>query len=119
VTRPDRDVLLCRDCCCGSATKHPATDHSGQEQALLTSGGVTGHGERVRVRVVDCLGQCDRSNVVLVRDFTRGRRPVDTWLGDVHDDDLTWQVSGWAERGGELPEDLAAHRFAPVVPGRG
>lgn len=119
MTRPDRDVMLCRDCCCGDPGKHPTTDHRAQQEALLACAGTTRSGERVRVRVVDCLGQCDRSNVVLVRDFTRGRRPVDTWLGDVHDDDLTWRVAGWAERGGELPEDLAAHRFAPFVPGRG
>lgn len=115
MTRPDRDVMLCRDCCCGTTAKHPDTDHRGQEEALRTCGGLTGAGERVRVRVVDCLGQCDRSNVVLVRDFTVGRRPRDTWLGGVHGVETTWQVAAWAERGGELPEDLVGHRFTPFV----
>lgn len=116
MTRPDRDVMLCRDCCCGDTGKHPSTDHRAQQEVLQACAGPTADGERVRVRVVDCLGQCDRSNVVLVRDFTRGRRPVDTWLGDLHDAATTDRVAGWIGSGGVLPGDLAGHRFDPFVP---
>ena len=106
MTRPDRDVMVCRDCCCGSAAKHPDTDHD-RQRAVLESGA----GDGVRVRVVECLDECDRSNVVLVRDFTLGRRPVDTWLGDVHGDAATRAVVAWAATGGPVPASLAGHVF--------
>ena len=113
MTRPDRDVLLCRDCCCGTS-KHPRTDHDGQRGALLAVDGVAG----VRVRVVDCLDQCDRSNVVLVRDFTGGRRPSDTWLGGVLAASTTERVGDWVPEGGPLPRELEPHRFATDTRGR-
>lgn len=119
MTRPDRDVMLCRDCCCGT-DKHPRTDHDGQRDALLALdgvGAVDGKGG-VRVRVVECLDQCDRSNVVLVRDFTGGRRPVDTWLGGVLDPGATERVVGWVGEGGELPRELEPHRFGQNRRGR-
>lgn len=106
MTRPDRDVLVCRDCCCGSPTKHPDADHDSQRQALVDAAG-----DGVRVRVVDCLDECDRSNVVMVRDFTVGRRPRDTWLGDVLTPRATDAVITWARTGGPVPDDLAAHVF--------
>lgn len=102
MSRPDRDVLVCRDCCCGSGDKHPGVDHDALRDALLA-----GADDRVRVRVVDCLDECDRSNVVLVRDFTTGRRPTDTWLGGVLDDASAQAVVRWAAEGGALPDRLA------------
>ncbi len=113
MTRPDRDVLLCRDCCCGSGSKHPRTDHGAQREALLACSGVDG----VRVRVVDCLSHCDRSNVVLVRDFTAGRRPHDTWLGGVLDATATEQVVAWVTAGDTLPAELSSHCFRQVARG--
>lgn len=112
---PDRDVMLCRDCCCGSRSKHPSTDHAVQREALLAVSDT----DRVRVRVVDCLDQCERSNVVLVRDFTAGRRPQDTWLGGVLEPDVTDQVVEWVQVGGALPEGLEPHRFGRAPRGRG
>lgn len=106
MTRPDRDLLLCRDCCCGSATKHPATDHDAQRERLEAEAP-----PGVRVRVVDCLDECDRSNVVLVRDFTVGRRPRDTWLGGVLDDGSTTALLAWVADGGPTPEVLTGHVF--------
>lgn len=111
---PDRDVLLCRDCCCGSGTKHPSTDHGAQREVLLACSGVNG----VRVRVVDCLDQCERSNVVLVRDFTAGRRPHDTWLGGILDAAATRQVAAWVRDGGDLPPVLEPRRFWQVSRGQ-
>lgn len=113
MTLPDRDVLMCRDCCCGSGAKHPRTDHVAQREALLACSGVDG----VRVRVVDCLDQCDRSNVVLVRDFAVGRRPHDTWLGGVLDPTVSAQVVAWVRDGGPLPTALESHRFGQVSRG--
>ncbi|WP_232679243.1 SAM-dependent methyltransferase [Nocardioides sp. R-C-SC26] len=110
MTRPDRDVLLCRDCCCGTS-KHPTTDHAAQRDAVEASAGEW-DGERVRVRVVDCLDECDRSNVVLVRDFTvPGRRPKDVWLGGVLTEAATSALATWVRRGGPVPEALAPLMF--------
>ena len=110
---PDRDVLLCRGCCCGTE-KHPRTDHDAQREALLDVDGRDG----VRVRVVDCLDQCDRSNVVLVRDFTGGRRPQDTWLGGVLHPATTDRLIDWVRDGGTLPRALEPHRFGQDKRGR-
>ncbi|MEO7422399.1 MAG: hypothetical protein ABIU87_08390 [Ornithinibacter sp.] len=112
---PDRDVLLCRGCCCGTTEKHPRTDHDAQRDALLECGGA----DRVRVRVVDCLDNCDRSNVVLVRDFSTGRRPHDTWLGGVLHPSTTERLVLWVQDGGALPRELEPHRFAENSRGRG
>ncbi len=116
MTLPNRDVLLCRDCCCGTVEKHPRTDHDAQRDALLGCDGSDG----VRVRVVDCLDHCDRSNVVLVRDFTGGRRPHDTWLGGMLHPTTTERLVAWVRNGGPLPRDLEPHRFGQDArrPGR-
>jgi NADH:ubiquinone oxidoreductase subunit E len=114
VTLPDRDVLLCRGCCCGTNRKHPGTDHAGQQATLEA----VAEQPRVRVRVVDCLDECASSNVVLVRDFTAGRRPTDTWLGDVLDAGTTQRLAAWVSDGGPLPEDLAAHEIPRTRSGR-
>jgi hypothetical protein len=117
VSLPDRDVLLCRDCCCGTERKHPATDHRAPRAALEALDDRAGRrGVRVRVRVVDCLSECERSNVVVVRDFTArpgaaGRRPVTTWLGDLLDVPATEAVVRWVRSGGTLPEVLRPHVF--------
>ena len=113
MTLPDRDLLLCRDCCCGSTDKHPDVDHDALRDALLSGAGRL-DGVHVRVRVVDCLSQCDRSNVVLVRDFATGGRPHDTWLGQVLDLDSVEAVLRWAAVGGPLPPDLSGLAFAQV-----
>ncbi len=96
------------------AEKHPSTDHDAQRDALLGCDGAGG----VRVRVVDCLDQCDRSNVVLVRDFTGGRRPHDTWLGGVLNPRTTEHLVTWVQDGGALPRELVPHRFGSNTRGR-
>ena len=114
MTLPDRDVLVCRDCCCGSVDKHPSTDHAAQRESLLACARASG----VRVRVVECLDECDSSNVVLVRDFTRGRRPHDTWLGGVHDEETTQRLVGWVRDGGPMPQELKGHQISRNRSGR-
>lgn len=112
---PERDVLLCRDCCCGTTKKHPEVDHREQRDAIESLDDPAGRrGPRVRVRVVDCLDECDRSNVVLVRDFTwqpGSRRPRDFWLGGVLTAGATAAVVDWVREGGPVPETLQRHQF--------
>lgn len=108
-------VLLCRGCCCGTADKHPSTDHETQVQQLLAAAPVG-----VEVRVVDCLDECDRSNVVVLRRGPGRARDRDTWLGGVLSDKasaaLTALVASGAE--GDLPPALAGLRFRRHPPVR-
>lgn len=90
-------ITVCRDCCCGSATKHPSVDHDGQLAQLRDA-----LGDTVRVRVSVCLDVCTRSNVVVVSPTPAGRRaggrPV--WLGSVLDPDAIDDVITWVRAGG-------------------
>jgi len=88
-------VTVCRGCCCGTARKHPETDHEGQLRQLAEVG--------VRVRVAaDCLGPCEHSNVMVVHPSSvlrrQGARVV--WLGGVHDSRLIVHIGRWAAQGG-------------------
>ncbi len=79
-----------------------------------------GVGRRATVRVSDCLGPCERSNVAVVvpsRAARRGgARPV--WLGRVLDDDAIDAIAAWASAGGPgraaPPPLLDLHRFRPT-----
>lgn len=95
--------MLCRDCCCGTRAKHPRTDHDAQRDALEA---VAERNPAVQVRVVDCLDQCDRSNVVLVRRTDLPRRQRDTWVGGVLTDRATEAVVDWVEGGAQAPPQL-------------
>ena len=104
-------LTVCRGCCCGRPEKHPGTDHRAQLEAFRAAG--------ARVRVVDCLDACERSNVVVVSPTPEGRatgaRPV--WLGAVLDDDRTADVVRWVDAGGpgvaEPPDFLDLQVFRP------
>jgi (2Fe-2S) ferredoxin len=86
-------VTVCRDCCCGSAAKHPGVDHDAQLERLRAA---------LPVRVSDCLDACAQSNVIVVHPTPaarrRGARPV--WFGLVTSDDVTEDIIAWAEAGG-------------------
>lgn len=111
-------VLLCRGCCCGTAAKHPGTDHLEQELALERAAA-----ERpdVELRVVDCLDECDRSNVVVVRRHGRPPKERDTWLGGVVTAKASRALVEWVEEGAPepAPAPLAGHRFRHVPPRKG
>jgi hypothetical protein len=106
-------VTVCRGCCCGTDRKHPGVDHDAQLDTLRDL--LTG---TARVRAVDCLGPCERSNVVVVQPSPSGRagggRPV--WLGRVLDEGQLRLIAEWVADGGPgvgaLPAALRAHRFA-------
>lgn len=107
---PTVTVMLCRGCCCGSATKHPSTDHAAQQHRLEEVAD-----DEVRVRVVDCIDRCARSNVVLVRERLAPGRRRDTWFGGVHYRAQTEALAAWVASGrpAELPSVLAPLRIPP------
>jgi hypothetical protein len=90
------DVLVCRGCCCGSATKHPGVDHEGQLAAFIEAvNSVPG----ARLVVTECLGPCEQANVVVVRARGRradGRRIAPVWFGNVVGYPLTAALCAWA-----------------------
>lgn len=107
-------VTVCRGCCCGTAKKHPTIDHDVRLANLRDI--VEGVGN---LRTSDCLGPCERSNVVVVSPSRRGHRaggrPM--WLGRVLDEHAETVISEWLRDGGpglaQPPEALAMYRFRP------
>jgi predicted metal-binding protein len=110
-------VLLCRGCCCGTAGKHPRTDHDAQQLALEAA--AEEHPD-VELRVVDCLDECDRSNVAVLRRPGAPAAERDTWLGGLLTDRATGDLARWVADGGAapLPPALAGLRFRRVPPRR-
>jgi len=111
-------LTVCRDCCCGSLDKHPDVDHDGQVTALRAAAA-----DRHRIRVAECLGVCERSNVVVVQPSPAARRggARTVHLGGILDDELIAAVAGWVGAGGPgvapIPPILAGRRFPrPSVP---
>ncbi|MEM8707007.1 MAG: (2Fe-2S) ferredoxin domain-containing protein [Actinomycetota bacterium] len=100
---PVSSVLVCRGCCCGSATKHPEMDHDGQTSRLRAATAAVG----ARFNTTDCLGPCERANVVVIRDGQRRR-----WLGDLGDADVD-ALAEWiaAPDTDELPAAIVPHVF--------
>lgn len=109
-TRPT--VTVCRGCCCGTAKKHPRIDHDAQLVELRD----LVHGV-ADLRVTDCLGPCERSNVMVVSPSRDGRQGGgrSTWLGQVLDGEAGSAIAGWLRDGGpglaDFPRSLRAHRF--------
>lgn len=99
-------MLVCRGCCCGTE-KHDDVDHVAQIDRLQAA--VAGR-RRSKLYTTNCLGPCDRSNIVVVRS---GRERI--WFGDVLDTDVTAALADWVEAGAPplLPERLAERRFVP------
>lgn len=104
-------LTVCRDCCCGTARKHPETDHAAQLARFRAA---------ARVRVSDCLDACAYSNVVVVSPSPAGRaagaRPV--WLFGVLDADTEDEVLAWVAAGGpgiaDPPGMLDLRIFTPA-----
>ena len=109
-------VLLCRGCCCGTSDKHPRTDHGAQEQALLDAAARSA----VEVRVVDCLDECDRSNVAVVRRAGLRASERDTWLGGLLTERAGSALAAWVADGAQhpLPPALVGLRFRHLPPRR-
>ncbi|WP_377272230.1 (2Fe-2S) ferredoxin domain-containing protein [Peterkaempfera sp. SMS 1(5)a] len=115
-------VVVCRGCCCGSARKFPDTDHEAQLHRLREA--AAGSDGSLVIRTTDCLGACERANVLVVQPSTRGRtRGGRTeWLGWALDQDCIEDVVAYTLAGGPgltpCPATLELHRApAPRDPG--
>jgi (2Fe-2S) ferredoxin len=103
-------VRVCRDCCCGTARKHPGVDHDRLLQRLTE--GVAGGAQ---VSISSCLLACDQSNVVVVSPSKAGRRAQAraVWFKKVLDERAVDAISEWVVRGGPglapMPSMLAAY----------
>ncbi|MBO4164345.1 hypothetical protein [Micromonospora antibiotica] len=90
-------MTVCRDCCCGSRTKHPTVDHDAQLDGLRAA-----LEPDHRVRTSLCLDVCAQSNVMVVHPGPaarrRGARPV--WFGLVADDAVVADLVAWVRAGG-------------------
>lgn len=112
--------MLCRGCCCGTSAKHPRTDHDGQLRTLEHAASPAAS-PAVALRVVDCLDECDRSNVVLVRRPRAPRKERDTWFGGVLTEAATSALADWVREGapaGSVPSRLSALAFRHLPPRR-
>jgi hypothetical protein len=101
--------VVCRGCCCGTEAAHPGVDHGGQVETLRAA--LPQH-VRSRLWTVDCIGSCERSNVVVVR-----RGEARRWFGEVLEPDVTAALAGWIADGavGVLPAPVAAREFHPEL----
>ena len=110
----DTTILVCRDCCCGNARKHPEVDHDAHlerlEEAVQDMGGA-------RLLVTRCLDVCSHSNVVVVR--TRaGEKQRSLWFGEIISRRRIEALCAWLRAGGlrtatPLPATLAFATFSP------
>lgn len=109
-TRPT--VIVCRGCCCGTAKKHPDTDHKAQLAMLRDQ-----MRDVADLRVTDCLGPCERSNVLVVTPSQGGHRQGgrSTWLGYVFTEEAGSAIADWLREGGpglaDFPRSLRRYRF--------
>ena len=115
--RPGTVVLLCRGCCCGTRDKHPNVDHDRQERVLIEAADAQ---PAVELRVVDCLDECDRSNVAVLRRPGAPARERDTWLGGLLTERATTALARWIAEGGfgPLPDAVSGLRFRHLPPRR-
>jgi hypothetical protein len=107
--------MLCRDCCCGTSQKHPRTDHDAQLDAFAAAAAECG----ADLRVVECLDECDRSNVVVVRRPRAPRKERDTWFGGLVTDAATDAFAGWLRDGAPeraVPDKIRGLTFRHLPP---
>ena len=85
--------------------KHPDVDHDAELESLRAA---LPTAVRSRLWTVDCMGSCERSNVVVVRTGDTRR-----WFGEVLDGAVTAALAGWVASGGggDPPDVLAAREF--------
>jgi hypothetical protein len=112
-----RVVVVCRGCCCGTATKHPGADHQAQIAQLAAM--PAGHAAQT---VSACLGRCEDGNNIVVIPSPVGRRNGGTTVGfgRMLTLALTEAVTAWVAAGGPgvapMPHILVPHGLNPLRP---
>ena len=98
-------VQVCDGCCCGTERKHPGIDHAAIRELLAAAAERAGG----HMRVVGCVDECSRSNVVIVRPAGSGLASgaKRTWIGDVLDDDVVHALCSWISTGATTPQPPA------------
>ncbi len=103
-------VLVCRGCCCG---QQEGVDHDRHlvslREATERAGG--------RLRVTNCIGPCDRKNVVVVRSRTGQGRWRASYFAGV-DDETVDALCGWLPEAatGKSPPELRRRLFRWPLP---
>lgn len=100
-------VQVCDGCCCGTERKHPGVDHE-HIRARITA---AAEGAGGRMRVVDCVDECSRSNVVIVRSARVNSSQV--WIGGVLDDTTVDALCEWIAVGATaaMPAEVESRVF--------
>lgn len=76
-----------------------------------------GVGESARVKVVRCISECKKSNVVVVRPSKEARKAgaKNIWLGRIVSARTMRQIARWVRAGGpgvvDRPKELDQHYF--------
>lgn len=91
--KADCALTICKGCCCGTDDPKRAPARLEYLRQRLNS---------VQVRTSDCLGPCDRRDVIDVHPHARrrqqGQGPV--WLARMHTKPAMDELIGWLEAGG-------------------
>lgn len=111
--RPDLPTItVCRGCCCGTEKKHPGVDHAARLDQLREFVGTS-----ARVRTSECLGPCERADVIAVGPSRAARRAGAraVWVGRITSERVLSDLAGWTDAGGpglsEAPASVAARTF--------
>lgn len=107
-------VTVCRGCCCGIPGKSLGVEHSTRLDRLESA--LDGS---ARVRLSECLGPCERADVVVVGPTRTGRaaggRPV--WIGRTNGRAEVNAIAAWVRAGGPgvapMPACLSTSHFEP------
>ena len=104
-------VLVCRGCCCGTQDGRDHAAHLATiAAATLDAGGL--------LKVTNCIGPCDRKNVVVVRTRVTGSRWMARYFAAVDDVEVA-ALQKWLSEdpvGITEPIELAAARFEWPLP---
>lgn len=105
-------LTVCRGCCCGMERRSPGVDHKAILARMLEQAA-----QSATVRVADCLGPCERADIVVVGPPREGRRQGarTVWVARVSSPAVAEALGEWTHAGGagiaEAPPVVTARVF--------